>query len=101
MAEPQVLNFSGAMTLRAIADPHAALVQALTAGTDVTLDLSDVEEVDLSFIQLILSATRTAAERGLSVTLSAPAPEPVMQTLERGGFLGAAPDPRRDFWLAQ
>jgi hypothetical protein len=55
----------------------------------------------LTFIQLILSATRTASERGLSLTLSAPAPEPVMQLLERGGFVGAAPDPRRDFWLAQ
>jgi ABC-type transporter Mla MlaB component len=101
MAEPQVLNLSGAMHLRAITDPHAALVQALGAGSDVILDLSEVEEADLTFIQLILSATRTASERGLSLTLSAPAPEPVMQLLERGGFVGAAPDPRRDFWLAQ
>jgi len=101
MAATEVLQLSGAMHLRSIADPHAALVQAFAAESDVILDLSDVEEADLSFVQLIISAQRTAAEKGLSLTLSAPAPEPVIQILERGGFIGAAPDARRDFWLKQ
>jgi len=89
------------MHLRSITDPHAALVQAFSAGSDVILDLSEVEEADLSFVQLIISAQRTAVEKGLSLTLSAPAPEPVMQILERGGFLVSAQDASRDFWLAQ
>jgi len=101
MAATEVLQISGAMHLRAIADPHAALVQAFAAGADVILDLSEVEEADLSFVQLIISAQRTATERGLSLTLSAPAPEPVLQILERGGFIGPAPDDRRNFWLKQ
>jgi hypothetical protein len=77
------------------------LSEALSAGTDVTLDLGDMEEADLAFIQLIIAAQRSAQVLGLSLTLSRPAPEPVMQTLERGGFIGAAPDDRRQFWLAE
>jgi len=73
----------------------------LSAGADVALDLGDIEDADLSFIQLIISAQRSAQAHGLSLTLSSPAPEPILQTLERGGFIGPAPDDRRNFWLAQ
>jgi hypothetical protein len=55
----------------------------------------------LAFVQLILAARRSAEARGVSLTLSDPAPKPILQVLERGGFIGPAPDHRRQFWLAQ
>ena len=96
----QLIQCVGPMHLRSIAEPHAALIQAFEAGEDLVLDLSGVEEADLTFVQLILAAQRSAGEQGLVLTLSAPAPEPVMQILERGGFISSAPDARRNFWLA-
>jgi ABC-type transporter Mla MlaB component len=101
MSATEALRLSGAMHLRTLADPYAALVQAFAAGTDLTLDLSEVEEADLTFVQLIVSAQRTAEAQGVNLALAAPAPEPILQVLERGGFIGPAPDARRDFWLAQ
>jgi len=101
MSEPQSVRLSGAGNIRNIAQYHAVLSEGLSAGTDVILDLDDMEEADLAFIQLVIAAQRTAEGCGLSLTLSGPAPEPILQTLERGGFVGPAPDDRRHFWFAQ
>jgi anti-anti-sigma regulatory factor len=100
MSTTQSVDLSGVMTLRNIADAHAELLQAFAPGTDVVLDLSAVEEADLTFVQLILSAQQSAVAQQLGFTLSAPAPEPVMQVLVRGGFIDPESDARRDFWLA-
>jgi anti-anti-sigma regulatory factor len=101
MSEPHSVRLSGTGIIRNIAQYHDVLREGLSAGTDMVLDLGDMEEVDLAFIQLIVAAQRSAEARGLSLTLSHPAPEPILQTLERGGFIGPAPDDRRNFWLAQ
>jgi len=101
MPEPQSVRLSGAGNIRNISQYHDVLSEGLSAGTDMVLDLGDMEEADLAFIQLIVAARRSADARGLSLTLAHPAPEPILQTLERGGFIGPAPDDRRNFWLAQ
>jgi anti-anti-sigma regulatory factor len=99
--EPQTIQLSGAGGIRNIGPHYELLSQALSAGADIALDIGDVEDADLTFIQLIIAARHSAQARGLSLTLSSPAPEPVLQTLERGGFIGPEPDDRRQFWLAQ
>lgn len=101
MSKTQAIRLSGVASIRSIGRHHDVLCATLSAGADVALDLGDIEDADLSFIQLIISARRSAQARGLSLTLSSPAPEPILQTLERGGFIGPAPDDRRHFWLAQ
>jgi anti-anti-sigma regulatory factor len=101
MSKHQSARLSGAGTIKNVTQHRDVLCEALSAGVDVVLDLEDLEETDLAFIQLIISARRSAQARGLSLTLSGPAPAPVLQTLERGGFIGPAPDDRRHFWLAQ
>lgn len=95
------ITLSGAGSIRNTTQYHALLSEGLSAETDLALDLRGMEEADLAFIQLIVAARRSAQARGLSLTLSHPAPEPTLQTLERGGFIGAVPDDRRNFWLAQ
>jgi anti-anti-sigma regulatory factor len=95
------ITLSGAGSIRNTTQYHALLSEGLSTETDLALDLRGMEEVDLAFIQLIVAARRSAQARGLSLTLSHPAPDPILQTLERGGFIGPAPDDRRNFWLAQ
>jgi anti-anti-sigma regulatory factor len=99
--DTQTARLSGVGNIRNIIQYHDVLCEVLSAGADVVLDLEGLEEADLAFIQLIISARRSAQARGLSLTLSGSAPEPILQTLERGGFIGPAPDDRRQFWLAQ
>ncbi len=100
MSEVQSVQLSGAGNIRNITQHHDVLIEALSAGADLALNLEGMEEVDLAFIQLIVAARRSAEARGLSLTLSHPAPAPILTTLERGGFIGPDPDDRRHFWLA-
>jgi ABC-type transporter Mla MlaB component len=61
---------AGDCTLPGIVARHAALREAFAAGGDVTIDLADVGRCDLSLIQLLVSAARTAAQRGTALTLA-------------------------------
>jgi anti-anti-sigma regulatory factor len=74
---------------------------ALGTGRFLSIDLSDVVEADITLVQLIESARLTAAQSGIAIRLTAPAQDPVMQTLQRGGFLTDPPDARTLFWRAQ
>jgi hypothetical protein len=99
--EPFVVELSGELTIRHIADLHAKVVDAFRDHETVTARIAEDATVDLSFLQLIESARRTAAEDGLDFNLDGPAKGPLLQTLERGGFLAAADPGRREFWLQE
>ena len=75
------------------------MVDALAKGRAVKAEISPDATVDLTFVQLIESARRTASEAGRAFGLAKPAAGQLRETLERGGFL-AAPE-RREFWLMQ
>jgi hypothetical protein len=94
-----VIEFSGELTIRRIAELHTQLAEAFRDHAAVTARIDDDAAVDLTFLQLIESARRSASEDGLDFNLDAPAAGPLLQTLERGGFLAAGDAARREFWL--
>jgi len=49
---------------------HQALLQAFAGGGRVDLFLNEVQEADLTFLQLLCAAHRTAAANGVVFTLS-------------------------------
>lgn len=59
-------------TLARAAEIHRALAAALTTGRDLRLYLSGVERADVSLLQLLCSAHRTAAGQGRQVRLAEP-----------------------------
>ena len=66
------LAFHGALTIVDAPVMHGRLVAALEAGGDVHLDLSDVLDMDLSILQLLIAA-RAAFERAQTrLTLAPP-----------------------------
>lgn len=65
----------------------------------MTAKVADDAAVDLTFVQLMESARRTARDGGRSFSLAAPATGPLLETLERGGFLAGDDTARREFWL--
>jgi len=90
------LPLDGPLTIRTIGPIHDALVDALARHQTVQLDCSGADAIDLSFIQLLLSARRSARDAGRQLTLAAPAGGALRAALEHGGFLpseGADP-----FW---
>ena len=101
MVEPEIftIRFSDNVTISNIYDAHVLMSSALHSDSAVEIDISDISEADLTFVQLIESARRSMMERGRSIRLLHAADGAVAQVLRRGGFLDPADSERMDFWL--
>lgn len=90
------------MTIAGIGAAHAELAAALRepGRGPVVVDIGGVTEADLTFIQLLEAARRSAAEADRDLTLAQPAGPAVQEILQRGGFLDADPS-RATFWLQE
>lgn len=91
------VELSGDLTIRAISVIHDQFVEALGAHASVIAEVAPDAAVDLTFIQLMESARRSAGEAGVDFGLAAPAAGALLETLQRGGFLADATS--RQFWL--
>lgn len=86
-------------TLGEIAHLRDAVLDALTHHDDIELDNASLEDVDLSFVQLVLAARSEATRAGKSLRLSVPAIDSLAALLERGGLLTCVSDEDRAFWF--
>jgi ABC-type transporter Mla MlaB component len=101
------IRLDGEQTVRTIGDAVAVIGQALGApaasvDSAIVLDCSDISEVDVAFIQLVLSARTSARCRGRELRLDSPARGALLTCLTDGGFLAhgaAVGTDRRAFWL--
>lgn len=103
-AVPEVatVDLAGAQTVRTIAAAHERLRAELGRADTVRLRLDDVSEFDLSLVQLVLAARRSAQASGKSLHLAAPTGGALRRALDRAGFLTVDPaDPcgGSAFWL--
>lgn len=88
----------GALTIREIDAVRGRLAAALSASASVEVDCSAAVEVDLSLIQLLIAARRSAAEAGKHMTMAQPADGALRAALIQGGFLPAE-GPEAGFWV--
>ena len=96
----RTVDFGGARNIRTAEQSHASLLETLHDASSISVDCSGISEVDLSLVQLLLSARRTAASFGKGLTLAHPAQGALRDILVRGGFLRAdSPADERAFWL--
>ena len=93
------IDFVGELTIKSASDLREKLLKSLGSSPELRANVSPDIVIDLTFVQLIESARRTAREVGCDFRLAAAAAGPLLETLERGGFL-AAPG-QREFWLMQ
>jgi anti-anti-sigma regulatory factor len=89
-SEAASVLLDGALTVRNIANVRDILLAALTDHHVVRVDCRAADAVDLSCIQLLLAAHRSASQAGKQLVLAAPADGLLCAALEQGGFLGAA-----------
>jgi anti-anti-sigma regulatory factor len=92
------VRLCGELSLPTIANAHEKILSAFEQDMPIAIDLEGVTGADLSLIQLIEAARKSAARRGRSLILSAPAAGETLRVLERGGFLGSDAA-RSAFWL--
>jgi ABC-type transporter Mla MlaB component len=97
--ENNLITFAGDVTVSNIIQAHDELGAVLRQDGSVVVDIDDVSEIDLTFVQLIESARRKAAETGRELKLRHPAGGAVLEVLRRGGFLDNETSERAQFWL--
>lgn len=69
------IRLAGAMDFANVAAVHEAMVKASKKGRSLLVDLSDVDRISTSFVQLLLSAEKSLAEADLSIKLRGPGDE--------------------------
>jgi ABC-type transporter Mla MlaB component len=101
VAHHEHLVLDGALTVRNIAAVYAKVADALQHHAAVAIDCDTATEIDLSFVQLLIAARKTASNSGRSLALARPASGALRDALTRGGLLPAAEVAGDDaaFWL--
>jgi anti-anti-sigma regulatory factor len=103
-----IISFNGDLAIKNAEIIRSRLLSALSSDVDseaedtsIRLDCSGAETVDLTFLQLIISARKTAAVLGRPFHLMAPANNVLHEALCRCGLLGSsdrAAWPEDQFW---
>ena len=77
----------GSLTLRTIETTRTKLLEMMERHQALEIDCSGATEIDLSFIQTVLSARASAQSAGKTIALAHPASGALRDALQRGGFL--------------
>ncbi len=95
------LMLVGELTVKNIDQIRTRLLQAIRRNQAVSIDCTLASEIDLSFMQLVLSARKSANAAGKTVVLSRPAYGMLHERLLQAGLLGLAdmpPTADQAFW---
>jgi anti-anti-sigma regulatory factor len=85
-ADEAVVTARGRLTASEAGRIHQALLEAFAGSRRVELALGEVQEADLSFLQLLCAAHRSAASRGVAFTVSGlELAQPVQRLIREAG----------------
>jgi hypothetical protein len=96
------IRLPNAVTIRNIEAVHAEILGGLTTADQIEIDCTDLAEADLSLVQLLVAARKSAVRHGTSLTLAHPTSDALRGILKRAGFLPSAQDNLTEddlFWL--
>jgi len=80
------VHLSGKLTIARAKEIKQELEEAISPGQEIVVELTDVNAVDLSFIQLLWAARREADVSQARLRLELPLPESFRRELVRAGF---------------
>lgn len=89
------------LTVRAIGAIRQEMLQLIDKNRSTTIAFGDDCQVDISFVQLMEAARIYAVSTGKNIALAEPANGPVLDVLERSGFLEGMSADDATFWLHQ
>lgn len=91
-------------SIRTAGELRDRLASELASRPSLVISAAALESIDVSTLQLLASAHRTAAAAGKTMTIEAPAGGVLAQTLVRLGFVSADGEPlapEGSFWRSQ
>ncbi len=80
------LKLSGDLTIESAGKIKAGLLKALGKKKDVVLEMEDVDSVDLTFLQTLCSALKSARKKGIGFGLGSELSGPLAGFVEEAGF---------------
>ena len=98
----QHLPLKGSLGLRDVARLAEELERLLATPSPITIDCAELADVDLSIVQLLISARRTAIAAGRSLTLRHPSDGSLERLLKAAGILAGDGSPLTSdgqFWI--
>jgi anti-anti-sigma regulatory factor len=87
------LQLTGEMTLRQAGALQAQLRSEAAEHDHVVIDCADVSEIDISVVQLLVAASKSAEAAGKSVSVRFPEGGVLDTILRRAGFLSQSGQP--------
>lgn len=81
------LTISGELTVQNASALQGIFIRSLESSSNLTINLKDVTDLDLSFLQLLCSVHRTSTDLQKNLTLSGPCPEIFRDVVRSAGFL--------------
>lgn len=94
-----LLRLSGDLTVRTIVSARRKISAQLQKTPSIRIDMHEASNTDLTLVQLIESARRSAETADKQIELVQPLPAALAELLDRGGFLST--DAARRFWLGE
>ncbi|MDQ2078549.1 STAS domain-containing protein [Xanthobacteraceae bacterium Astr-EGSB] len=101
LTTPAGVAMPAALTIREAEKIQSQLLQAVREQENIVVDCSAATDVDLSFVQLVLAARKSAAALGKKLSVIPPASSVLSDVLWRAGILPSASDPppaEQSFW---
>ena len=95
------LTLPASLTIKNISAVRELILDFMNNNAATVLDIDEGAQVDLSFVQLVLSARRQAEAGEGRLLLARPAAGDLYEVLKRGGFLDAITPETAHFWLHQ
>ena len=93
------LAITDSADVRVIEGLRIAMLEEFQIHGGLELDVSQLADADLSFLQLVVAARKMAAAEGKRVRLGAPAAPPLVSLPERAGLLADGDADARQFWI--
>lgn len=84
--ESGVLRLHGELTLEQAQAVKTALLRGIERYQDLRLDWQDVEEADLSLLQMLCAAHRTVHQQGKTLRCAQSPPQALLDVARRAGF---------------
>lgn len=95
--EKKGIVFSGRLTYPNVSVLRGRLTEGLEE-EDVEISFADVDEVDLSFLQLLCAALKTAEGASRKVSVAGPVPPGVRELVETAGMVSPLGRGDDGFW---
>jgi anti-anti-sigma regulatory factor len=81
-----VVRLSGSYTIQNVEQTLALLRDTLASDSSIQLDCSAIDAVDITFIQVIIAARKSAQQKGGDLALTAHADGPLLEALDLAGI---------------